>query len=880
MFGSSAQNTCIFASAGSGKTRTLTHLLAAKIAAGADPAGIIAFTFTEKAAEELMSRVHFLIRKNAPSADLSGMFIGTIHSWCLNYLLNQPAFLGFVGLDELHMESLVNRLYDDLRIEHFYQEPFPRGVPAFLSDVDVVFNENLAIDDIPESVRAPIREFIGMLRRNRLISFGGMIVSAVEHLQHVGPPPGLTEIYVDEYQDVNPAQVQLLHALAAAGARVTAVGDDLQCIYNWRGSDVSRILAFDSDFPPSATFRLNTNYRSLKPIIDAANIVSSGVSVRDKSRVMVADRARSTTPSVHAVTFDSEASQALGIADLIKDLIENHRVPPRDIAILLRSVIQSAPPIVQALDAANIPVDCPVLLRGGEFIELLLMPVIDWLRKPLREPRNAREMLDQEQASQQLWAAVSVWSPNLGEEDFWNSLFAWRELVDANDKKAYDIRGQLYTFLSAIGLTVTDEDDSGLVTGIAIASQIIRSVEEVHRRRLDGKERIPIRKVLAELWFALKNHRKTFGDSHLIQPRGESVVVSTVHQAKGLEWPIVILPTLAERRFPVRSRSQETSFPDAIAGRYGTSEDDERRLFYVALTRARDHLLLLDPCGDVPNDRSKFVRELVKGGTASITTSLPPASELAAYESQELTEEERALRIGLSDLLLYAECPLQYAFRRVAEIQPSVGDELGYGQSLHELIQRRYESNEPWDEDRLDEEIATNVSVPLMSADDEAQALQRIRGQLLTLEKLQLFAEKVSSEEDVEVLLTGGIVSGVIDCIQFNADDTITIRDWKSSIHDNLLPRYHRQLQFYAYALAQKGLRVRSAELVDIRGSQAGQGLQVVPVSIEAEELADTVALLESSLQGIRDGRFPASPSHQACSSCDLSRLCKHRHHE
>lgn len=134
-----SQNASILAGAGSGKTRTLTHLLVAELVGGVPPEQIIAFTFTEKAAGELLARVYSLARRLLPEMSLDGIFVGTIHAWCLQYCLQQPDYFGFAGIDELHGEALVSRFYDHLELERIYGRAFPQAVQPFLKDMEVFF---------------------------------------------------------------------------------------------------------------------------------------------------------------------------------------------------------------------------------------------------------------------------------------------------------------------------------------------------------------------------------------------------------------------------------------------------------------------------------------------------------------------------------------------------------------------------------------------------------------------------------------------------------------------------------------------------------------------------------------------------------------------
>ena len=168
----------------------------------------------------------------------------TIHAWCLQYLTEQQDFYNFTPIDELHVDALVSRLYDLLGLEKAYRQPYPRAIGKFLKDIEVFFNEHLVLEQVPHEIRSSMEAFLDILHSNRLITFGGMIRYATQHLRENNPVVGLKALYVDEYQDVNPAQVSLIKAMLSDEAKVIGVGDDLQCIYNWRGSDVTAYLKF------------------------------------------------------------------------------------------------------------------------------------------------------------------------------------------------------------------------------------------------------------------------------------------------------------------------------------------------------------------------------------------------------------------------------------------------------------------------------------------------------------------------------------------------------------------------------------------------------------------------------------------------------------
>ena len=684
-FGCTKERCSILAAAGSGKTRTLVHLLAHDLRSGVPASSIVAFTFTEKAAEELLARIHAMQHRYMPSVELSGIFIGTIHSWCLQHLLSQPAFFNVNPIDELHIDALAGRLYSFLKLEDVYKRPFPKGIRPFLTDLDIFYNEHLPLDDLPTSIAPPITALLAILSQNRLLPFGGMIRSTVEHLEATGPLPDLRSLYVDEYQDVNPAQTALLQAMLPPNGKLRAVGDDLQSIYNWRGSDVRRILEFPQEFAPADVFRLSTNYRSRPEILEFANTVADDIVMRDREKVMRPGRERSDRKAIHWISTKDETHQAETIVRIVRRF-HNTGVPYSKIAILMRSVATAGQPIYGALQSAGIPVQCPILGRSAAFIDDFLLPVLKWLRTDQAPPRTREEEREQEKYARSVWKSASPWLSNAGAEHaFWSALNGWYDLLRTNGSKGFNVRRCLYEFLDACDVRIAP-DDTELMMGVGLSSQIIRRVEEVHRRRLRDHKRRSAVGVVTETYYAIVRNHMRFGESLPMRQDAEKVLLTTVHQAKGLEWPVVCLPMLDSGRFPLPLRGVNSDFPAELIERYGTRLDDERRLFYVAVTRAREHLFLLDTAGGRTGRRSVFVEDVKRRGVLPDEGLVEVSDGTWSVPQEDLLSERRApIAVGLSDLLLYLECPYQFGLRKIAGVQPAVGDELGFGKGLHEL---------------------------------------------------------------------------------------------------------------------------------------------------------------------------------------------------
>ena len=876
-FGRNFKSASILAGAGSGKTRTLIQLVAAEIVSGIAPEDLVLFTFTENAAEELRTRITHLFSVYEPSVDLAKLKVGTIHSWCFQHLLDVENYINFTPIDELHLEALTTRFYDYLDLESVYGVAFPKGVDRFLSDLELFHNELLEIKDVPREIQKPIEKFQMLLLNSRLLSFGDMIRHSCGHLQRNGPLDNLRAVFVDEFQDVNPAQVSLIKSMIPSNCKLVVVGDDLQCIYQWRGSDVSQIIDFEREFVGSVGFKLLDNYRSRPQILEAVNAFSSCISKKIQNKTLRPKRPSLPVRTVIWNSYRSEQDEVNGVIQCIKKFVENG-VPEDKIAVLFRSVANRGKPFVDALRTSGIPVWCPLHGRAGDFIRTFICPALEWIADDHAEPRTKVEEKEQEIKISKMEDALLRWIPNSTLlSSFWNRINDWHDACEAGKNEAYNIRNQIYTLLDVSGVRISDGDNE-LMSGLGIVSQIIRSIEEIHRRRIGDQERKSPKGVVKEVLYAIYRHETTFGESIPIDQSAAGVWVGTIHQAKGLEWPVVIVPMLKQRRFPVNSNKHRTSFSDSIAARYGTTKDDERRLFYVAMTRAKERLILTDPCSSDTATRSEFIYPIESILQINSNGSIDDNNEFWNIHSRDLHDQgSQTIRIGLSDLLLYLECPFQYGLRRSIGVQAAVGDELGYGLGLHEVIQRRIDHGSDWTKLDIDKNVNRWVHLPLMSESAEINARQSISNRIGILQDLGVLDVDTLPELHIEHTVGDGIVHGIADGLVRLDETRYAVRDWKSNIHDSLISRYERQMQFYVLSLRNRGYDVEYAELVDVGATEKSSTLIVRKVDTSQTFLDILQHTLETTIEGILQRQFPPRPSEENCTNCDLRKICGER---
>jgi DNA helicase-2/ATP-dependent DNA helicase PcrA len=337
----------VIACAGAGKTEAISRRVSSLIEGGVEPAQIVAFTFTERAATGLKNRI---TRRVAESKGqdfldrLSPMFVGTIHAYCLHMLQDHvPEFGNFDILDEDRLAGLLSREHKRLELSKLGTQHW-RPIFDFLRNADVMENELLD----PQPMKGtPFGDcylaFKQTLFRYHFLTYGLLISAAVKALarpevfQRVHGR--LRHLIVDEYQDINPAQEKLINLLAQPPVHLCVVADDDQAIYQWRGSDVSNMLEFTKRYKPATSLPLSANRRSRPKIIATANAFAESISPRLPKKMQ--EHRPSGGPEVHCWAAETVPDEAEIIADTIEEM-RKKRYRYKDIAILFRSVRTSS----------------------------------------------------------------------------------------------------------------------------------------------------------------------------------------------------------------------------------------------------------------------------------------------------------------------------------------------------------------------------------------------------------------------------------------------------------------------------------------------------------------------------------------------------------
>jgi ATP-dependent DNA helicase UvrD/PcrA len=890
----------VIACAGSGKTEAMSRRVAALIAEGAEPASIVAFTFTERAATELKERTTRRVaeRMGDPFRDRLGpMFVGTIHAYCFRILQDYvPRYGNYDVLDEHRHAGFLSREYWRLGLSKLKAKHWA-PIRDFMRTVDVIGNERIpasALDGTPlGECYLAYRE---SLDRYHFLTFGLLITSALEALERPevfarvqGP---LRHLLVDEYQDINPAQERLIELLAVPPVQLTVVGDDDQAIYQWRGSDVRNILKFRERRPSAATVELDTNRRSRPTIVSIANTFAQSIPERlPKAMKPVRDPGPNQVVAWSADTDDTEAAR---IADTIIQL-KALGYWYRDIAVLYRSVRTSAPALIDALRTREIP------YTAGGRTGLFLQPEVAYLAEIYawfvdRDWRDDRFGDFRPANLDRIVAGIEqVFGPGTPARDVRGYLEDWRAFV-LRGHRPVNLVGDYYRLLHVLGVHQTDLSGAGgsaRMGALARFSEVLGDFENINRRgrqvEKEGARAFDAANDRGRDYFrALHNYLLHYARDAYEEFEGEELIdldavdVLTIHQAKGLEWPIVFLPALVQGRFPSRRSGQQQewllpdpAFPADVRQRYEGGDAEERRLFYVGLTRARDAVYL--SCFDRKTNRfqpSEYLVE-VAGQAPPVVDELPLPGAPASDTSSEIPP----LDVSYSDLATFEECGHRYRLSNVLGFQTQIAPELGYGRAIHHVLRQvaeavRTSGSVPSNAD-LDTLLTDEFFVPFASRQAWEQMRKAARKLVTTyVESYAADLHRVWAVERPFALHVGeGIVSGRADVILDEEGGTrgaLAIVDYKVTTDEAREERYHEQLRVYSLAGRGEGLEVRAAYLHELRDGTR----KAVDISENTTRLAMTK--VNDRMGALRRSVFTPKPEIERCGACEYQRICAH----
>lgn len=601
----------VLAGAGSGKTRVITRRIARLLERGINPRSILAVSFTNKAAAEMRERMAKLVGEKASEE----LWLSTFHSFGVRFLREENEALGYDGKFVIFDQGdVLGLLREILRQGHDRS----LDIGAILSRISLWKNAFLAPEDVKHSdfeydaiAREVYPVYEDQLRSMHAVDFDDLVVLPVRILRDREDirkkwQQRFRHLLVDEFQDTNRSQLELVRRLANELNNVCVVGDDDQSIYGWRGADVGNILDFERYFPGAKVVKLETNYRSRKPILDVANAVIA--QSRAKRHDKTLRSAKGPGPKVRMVALPDAAHEAKFLVSEIRALAKGTDASPDgqpirfgNMAVLYRSN-QQARILEEELRISGVPYK---LFGGTQFFDRKeVKDAVAYLRV-LVSPRDSlslrRALVNPSRGiGQQTMARARAHASRTGvtfaaamrqldELDvpsrakasaarFWDAVDKARAGLRA-DGSLVEITRTLLRETGYMGMIESDDSKHGERRKDNL-SFLLRAIERYEKR--SRAERVTLPQFLNSL--TLRSEEEEESDP------GNRVTLSSLHSSKGLEFDVVFLIGCVEGQLP-HSRTTDPKVTEAAP----TDVDEERRLFYVGVTRARELLYLTRP---------------------------------------------------------------------------------------------------------------------------------------------------------------------------------------------------------------------------------------------------------------------------------------------
>ena len=593
----------VIAGAGSGKTRTLTHRVAYLLDQNVDPGNILLLTFTNKAAREMLERVQQLV----PS-DMSSLWSGTFHSIGNRILRRHADELGFTRsfsiMDRDDQKSLLNEVVKSCNIDTGGRR-FPKA-DLLASIFSLVENTEENLNEVIEYRYPHLEEWLDDISRiskgyrkkkqeTNSMDFDDLLVLTLKLLQE---HQDLRQLYqkkfrhvlVDEYQDTNKVQCDLIDLLVGDNQYLMVVGDDAQSIYSWRGADMANILSFHEKYPDAEVFKIETNYRSTPEVLGLSN-AAIRPNKQQYAKELRAVREQGMTPAL--VALDDPSIQAEFVGERIDELMGDG-FEPEDIAVLYRAHYQSME-IQMELTRRDLPFQITSGLRFFEQVHVKDISAI------IRFVVNGRDEVS--------FKRMVLLLPGIGAKTADNLWLAW---VNSPAGKSVNVPQSFSEILLTFKVPAKAKDTW---------EQLCHTLDELAPEGVFARPSNMIFSILEGVYHeymsvSFDNHEHRRNDIEQLMQYGETyddvleflaqlslmssvdggvnqkektdsgVMLSSIHQAKGLEWKVVFLVWLADGMFP-NGRILESEDENML--------EEERRLFYVAVTRAKDQLYLTYP---------------------------------------------------------------------------------------------------------------------------------------------------------------------------------------------------------------------------------------------------------------------------------------------
>ena len=940
----------IIAGAGTGKTMVVTRRISWLLSENlAKTSEILALTFTDKASQEMQERVDILLPYG-----YTDIWISTFHAFGDRILRENAVIAGlnpdFKVLTQAEAAVFFREHLFEFNLSYFRPLSDPtRFIEALISffsrakDEDISpeeylkYAQSLAMKakESPEDkaleeeasqqieIAGAYLKYQELLAKEGLLDFGNQFYLSLKLLRE---HPLILKRYqqqfkyilVDEFQDTNFAQFQIIKLLAGEHKNITVVADDDQCIYRFRGAAYSNLLNFIKDFPESKKVSIVQNYRSTQPILDSAyRLIQQNNPERFEVKAGINKQLIGVTKdgkSPEHLHFDTHSTEADHVASMIKEKMKSREMHFRDFAILVRSN-SDARAFLQALNMQNIPWQFSGNqgLYSREEVKLCI--------HFLRVAANPSDSLS-------LYYLVSseVYSFNLSElavinhyakrrnkplylvfQDIGN-IEELKAISDESREKIKNILNDLEKFLK----TSREESTGKLLYSFLTETGYLKFLTQ--NQNLENETKI---QNLAKFFNIVRDFELVAKEDRVISfvnylnlliDAGDdpstvqadldtdAVNVLTIHKAKGLEFKVVFLVSLVQGRFPWPRRSQTFELPDLMIKEVLPSGDfhiqEERRLFYVGMTRAKDELYLTsaaDYGGSRLRKVSQFVSEALGGempqaekkkasAREAIERFAPKKESLKA--TQQASSPGRLINLSYYHIDDYLTCPLKYKYVNILRVPIMEHHTVIYGRAMHDAVSKYFQFkliNKKMSLGDLLNAFRESFD-PQGFLSEKHQEERRSTGEAALVrffnEEEKLDSRPKFIEKEFSFILEDNKISGRFDRVDEDKEGAAVIMDFKTSqikTRKDADKRAAESLQLKLYALAYRnifGVLPKNVALYFLESGMAGKS------SVSEDDLDEVKEKIREVSAGIRKGDFSAVPAYMGCAYCAYNQIC------
>ena len=904
-----SRNILCLACAGSGKSRTLAYKIAYLISQGEEPESIIAFTFTEKAAESIKRRVAEALRKFGLSENIVGaMFIGTLDAFCQKLLGDINAkYRQFDILDQNRLVLYVMSRQYKLGLKN--GKGYFNRIKEFTDAWQTMHNENIDLKDI-EKYDTELFNSLSCLSDSMsadgYMDFSFAIYLAVQELKKIEKKEGS---YIDEYQDINPIQEEFIKTLSEFLDMLFVVGDDDQSIYGWRGANVQNILTFKDRYKDVKIHKLLVNFRSTKAIVETANSFVQKTIPFERLPKEIKYHQNGNIQDLRNLWFQAREDEAKWVAQRIKSLIgttyieynsdgtEKSRrgLTYSDFAVLIRSIRSQKDEnkdvqFVNAMRELDIPVKTSG--EGGIFdrpYAQCILEIMELLRDGTGVNRTDAEKCFVE--------SVLPIFPDADKNKYFNVLQEWYSNIytpaTSARRKVYP-QNFLHQLVDALNLRMVRDETA--LRDLGLFSDIIKDVEQTYVS-IDSEWRY--REMLNFLQNIAQNYEL---DSVDYISKVDAVNVSTIHKVKGLEYPVVFVVDLVNQRFPGKKGQYSGILPKELMGNaidrgaYGNRLEDEARLFYTAITRA-ERLLYLTGSEIHPGLKNKkkpsvFTAELNHPDMRKDMT----IDELADKIEPIPRFDDNELPTDFSSVKSYLKCPFMYKLQNIYGYNAAVPELFGFGQTTHTILERlhqKYKDRIPTEKEIFDMVEDTFMLKHVFPSNDPVNRPGSYeRAKMLVHEIMKKYVNTYSDdfcrirqdEARFELLVDEALITGSIDLLLKEDEaqniDAAEVIDFKSMEMSDKLEEFdwrEMSLQVQLYSRAAKeviGENVETGYVHTLKDNNR------VKVPVDELSVKNAIGAIEWAVKGILQEDFPMRACSANCTECDYRALCRQEREE